>query len=45
AIVVRSILPISLTYDHRIVNGVPVGQFLETLIDLLEHPDKLELGL
>ncbi|OGB88607.1 MAG: hypothetical protein A3H39_16170 [candidate division NC10 bacterium RIFCSPLOWO2_02_FULL_66_22] len=45
AIVVRSILPISLTYDHRIVNGVPVGQFLETLIDLLEHPEKLELGL
>lgn len=45
AIVVRSILPISLTYDHRIVNGVPVGQFLESLIDLLEHPERLELGL
>lgn len=45
AIVIRSLLPISLTYDHRIVNGVPVGQFLETLIDLLEHPDTLELGL
>ncbi len=45
AIVVRSILPISLTYDHRIVNGVPAGEFLETLIDLLEHPEKLELGI
>ncbi len=45
AIVVRSMLPISLTYDHRVVNGIPAGQFLETLIDLLEHPDKLELGL
>lgn len=44
-IVVRSILPISLTWDHRIVNGVPVGQFLETLTDLLEHPEKLELGI
>ncbi len=45
SIVIRSILPISLTYDHRVVNGIPAGQFLETLIDLLEHPDKLELGL
>lgn len=45
AIVIRSVLPISLTWDHRIVNGVPVGQFLETLADLLEHPEKLVLGI
>lgn len=45
AIVVRPILPISLTWDHRIVNGVPVGQFLETLTDLLEHPEQLDLGI
>lgn len=45
AIVIRSVLPISLTWDHRIVNGVPVGQFLGTLIDLLEHPEGLELGI
>ena len=45
AIVIRSILPISLTWDHRIVNGLPVGQFLETLTDLLEHPGKLDLGI
>ncbi len=45
AIVIRSILPISLTWDHRILNGVPVGQFLETLADLLGHPEKLELGI
>ena len=44
-IVIRSILPISLTWDHRIVNGVPVGQFLETVTDLLEHPEKLDLGI
>jgi len=44
-IVIRSILPISLTWDHRIVNGVPVGQFLETLTDLLKHPEKLDLGI
>ncbi len=35
---VRRVLPISLTYDHRIVNGVPAGRFLDDLADLLEHP-------
>lgn len=45
AIVIRSILPISLTWDHRIVNGVPVGHFLETFTDLLEHPENLDLGI
>jgi pyruvate dehydrogenase E2 component (dihydrolipoamide acetyltransferase) len=45
AMAIRSILPISLTWDHRIVNGLPVGQFLQTLTDLLRHPEKLELGI
>ena len=35
---VRRILPISLTYDHRIVNGVPAGRFLDDLAELLQHP-------
>ena len=35
---VRRILPISLTYDHRIVNGLPAGRFLDDLADLLQHP-------
>jgi pyruvate dehydrogenase E2 component (dihydrolipoamide acetyltransferase) len=37
---VRRTLPISLTYDHRIVNGVPAGRFLDDLAELLEHPDQ-----
>ena len=45
AIVIRSMLPVSLTWDHRIVNGVPVGQFLMTFTDLLEHPEHLDLGI
>jgi pyruvate/2-oxoglutarate dehydrogenase complex dihydrolipoamide acyltransferase (E2) component len=28
-------LPFSLTYDHRVVNGVPAGRFLDDLADLL----------
>jgi len=35
---VRRVLPISLTYDHRIVNGVPAGRFLDDLAELLQHP-------
>jgi len=37
---VRRVLPISLTYDHRIVNGVPAGRFLDDLAERLEHPDQ-----
>ena len=35
---VRRLLPISLTYDHRIVNGVPAGRFLDDLAEMLQHP-------
>ena len=34
---VRRLLPVSLTYDHRIVNGVPAGRFLDDLAELLQH--------
>ena len=35
---VRRVLPISLTYDHRIVNGIPAGRFLDDLAEVLQHP-------
>jgi pyruvate dehydrogenase E2 component (dihydrolipoamide acetyltransferase) len=35
---VRRVLPISLTYDHRIVNGVPAGRFLDDLAEALQNP-------
>jgi pyruvate dehydrogenase E2 component (dihydrolipoamide acetyltransferase) len=35
---VRGVLPISLTYDHRIVNAIPAGRFLDDLAELLQHP-------
>jgi pyruvate dehydrogenase E2 component (dihydrolipoamide acetyltransferase) len=35
---VRRVLPVSLTYDHRIVNGVPAGRFLDDLAELIQHP-------
>jgi pyruvate dehydrogenase E2 component (dihydrolipoamide acetyltransferase) len=44
AVVVAPVLPISLTYDHRIVNGAPAGAFLETLLGLLVQPETMTLG-
>lgn len=39
---IRPTLPLSLTYDHRIVNGVPAGRFLDDLGDLLESDTWLD---
>ncbi len=32
-------MPVTITADHRVVNGVLVAQFLNTLRETLEHPD------
>ena len=38
AVAVRPIMTLSLTYDHRIINGAPAAEFLQYLKKLLEHP-------
>lgn len=40
-IVIRSMLPLALTYDHRIVNGHPAGLFLQDVADLLASTSEL----
>lgn len=40
-IVVRKIMPLSLTYDHRIIDGAQAAAFLNTLISYLEKPGLL----
>jgi pyruvate dehydrogenase E2 component (dihydrolipoamide acetyltransferase) len=37
-IMARDKMTLSLTVDHRIVDGAPGAQFLQTLVQLLEHP-------
>lgn len=37
-IVVRMMMQLSLTYDHRIVDGAPAAQFLKRIKELLENP-------
>ncbi len=44
-IVIRPIMPVSLTYDHRAMTGSAAGEFLLTFTDIVEHADKLELGI
>ena len=44
-IVIRWVVSMSLTFDHRIVNGLPASLFLQTLSQFLEKPSGIELGL
>ncbi len=39
---VRSMMYLSLTYDHRIIDGAPAAEFLQTLRSLLENPDETD---
>jgi len=34
-------LPLSVTFDHRIVDGAEVARFVNTLMEHLEDPDLL----
>ncbi|MCI8599750.1 MAG: 2-oxo acid dehydrogenase subunit E2 [Lachnospiraceae bacterium] len=40
-IVIRPLMQLSLTYDHRIVDGAPAALFLRRIKQLLEHPGLL----
>jgi pyruvate dehydrogenase E2 component (dihydrolipoamide acetyltransferase) len=43
AIVPRLLLPLSLTFDHRVADGADGARFASTIVRLLEHPDELLL--
>jgi pyruvate dehydrogenase E2 component (dihydrolipoamide acetyltransferase) len=38
------LMPTSLTFDHRAVNGVPASRFVETVHGLLGAPERVDLG-
>ena len=40
----RLMMPLSLTYDHRIVDGAAAARFLNEVIDFLEAPRRLLLA-
>ncbi len=37
-IVIRSMLTLSLTFDHRVIDGAPAAQFLQTVSDYIQDP-------
>lgn len=43
AIQKRKILPLSLTFDHQVIDGAPASQFLTTIKNYLENPYKILL--
>jgi pyruvate dehydrogenase E2 component (dihydrolipoamide acetyltransferase) len=42
-VVPRAMMHLSLTFDHRIVDGAPAAEFLRTVKELLENPYRLLL--
>ena len=40
----RLMMPLSLSYDHRLIDGAAAARFLNDVIDLLESPGRLLLG-
>jgi pyruvate dehydrogenase E2 component (dihydrolipoamide acetyltransferase) len=44
-IVARLMLPLSLTFDHRVADGADGARFAADIVRRLEHPDQLLLDL
>ncbi len=40
-IMIRKILPLSLSFDHRVIDGAEAARFVSDLIKLLEDPERL----
>lgn len=41
---IRSVVDLSVTYDHRVVDGAYAAEFLSYLVELIEDPELLVLG-
>ncbi len=41
AVVIRSIMGLSLTFDHRVEDGAPAAEFLKTVVEYLANPELL----
>jgi pyruvate dehydrogenase E2 component (dihydrolipoamide acetyltransferase) len=42
-VTVRQIMTLSLTFDHRLIDGAPAARFLQYLKDLIETPNEVTL--
>ena len=41
-LVVRDMLSLSLSFDHRLIDGAPAARFLQRIAELIENPEELE---
>jgi pyruvate dehydrogenase E2 component (dihydrolipoamide acetyltransferase) len=41
AVVPRTLMMLSLTFDHQVVDGAPAAAFLAAVVDLLQAPDRI----
>jgi pyruvate dehydrogenase E2 component (dihydrolipoamide acetyltransferase) len=44
-IVIRTIMGLSVTYDHRFITGAVAAMFFQTLEEIIEDPSKVNLGI
>ena len=42
-VVIRPMLPLSLVFDHRVIDGAPAAEFLRLIMDVIENPMKFLL--
>jgi len=40
-VVIRRMLPLSLTFDHRVIHGAEAARFMNSVIQRLEDPDRM----
>jgi len=44
-IVIRTMMGLSLTYDHRVLTGATAARFFQTLENIIENPKQMKLGI
>ncbi len=44
AVVVRTLMVLSLTFDHRVLDGAPAAAFLAAVVELLQEPERVTTG-
>ncbi len=45
ALVARTMMPLTLSFDHRLIDGAQAGKFLARFKELVEHPQRLLLDM
>ncbi len=44
-VIVRTMMPLALSFDHRLIDGAMAGKFLARFKELVEHPQQLMLDM